>query len=203
MRSRAGYSQQMAGIIDAHDEERLLLGWRRGDPESVRRVIALWGPAMLRVALALCRRLEDAEDIVQDALLLAHRSLDEFDSRRGTPRTWLVGVTVNRARQVLRGQRRYAGLLGRFLQEPYETTSSMPFRSDLAFARECLGALPAREREAFVLVEMEEMSSEEAAQVMDVTASTVRVLLARARKHLRRSPPLSTALPLSVEGKSR
>src|SRR5262245_33151715 len=153
----------MAGIMDARDEERLLLGWRRGDPESVRRVVSLWGPVMLCVALALCPRLEDAEDIVQDALLLAQRSLGEFDPRRGAPRTWLVGVTVNRARQVRRGQTRYAAFLDRFVRQPYETAAAIPSSDDLAFARKCLGSLPVREREAFVLVEMEEMSSEQAA----------------------------------------
>ena len=188
--------------MDARDEERLLLGWRRGDPESVRRVVSLWGPVMLRVALALCPRLEDAEDVVQDALLLAHRSLGEFDPRRGTPRTWLVGVTVNRARQVRRGQTRYAGLLDRFLRQPYDSASMGPASGDLAFARKCLGALPGREREAFVLVEMEELSSEQAARLMGVTGSTVRVLLARARKHLRHRAAVASPMSLRAEGKS-
>jgi RNA polymerase sigma-70 factor (ECF subfamily) len=193
----------MMALTEPRDDERLLAGWRAGDPESVRRVVALWGPAMLRVALAVCRRLEDAEEVVQDALLLAHLSLDEFDPRRGSARTWLIGVTLNRARQVRRGQRRYAGLLDRFFQQPYETASHQAMRTDLAFARESLGTLPAREREAFVLVEMEELETEEAANVMGVTSSTVRVLLARARQHLRDRSQASAALSIRVEGESR
>jgi len=181
----------------------LVEAWRRGDPEAVPEVVRTHAPAMLRVALALCPRVEDAEEVVQDALLLAHRSLGRFDARRGGLRVWLVGVTANRARQVRRGQARYGGLLARVRREPYASAEPPSVHEDLAFARRQLASLPAREREAFVLVEMEELTSTEAARVMRITASTVRVLVSRARGRLHVEPAFSPADALRAEGRGR
>ena len=157
------------------DDAALVDAWRRGDPGAARRVIARHGPAMMRVALALCPRTEDAEDAVQEALLRAHRSLASFETERGSLRGWLVTVTVNCARQVRRGLARYGRLLAGMRRQPYATAVPPTTHPDLAYARERLASLPAREREAFVLVEIEELNSTQAAQAMRISASTVPV----------------------------
>lgn len=190
----------MVGRSIVQEEAALIAAWRRGDSEAVQRAMLLHGPTMLRVALALCPRTEDAEEVVQDALLRAHRSLSSYDAERGSLRSWLVGVTVNRARQVRRGQTRYGGFLERMRREPYEIVSSLAMHVDLEFARRRLAALPAREREAFVLVEIEELSSAEAGRIMRVSDSTVRVLVARARSRLPEGGGNSAAQPLRAEG---
>jgi RNA polymerase sigma-70 factor (ECF subfamily) len=189
-----------------HDEHgsALVAAWRRGDADAVRQVLMLHGTAMWRVALALCPRAEDAEEVVQEALLRAHRSLDRFDPARGELRAWLVGITANRAREVRRGLSRYGRLLERIGRDPY-VAAPEPFCSsdDLALARRRLASLPAREREAFVLVAIEELSSAEAADVMGISDSTVRVLAARARQRLRASAVASAHVPLRVQGRER
>lgn len=183
------------------DDAALAEAWRRGDADAARRVVELHGPAILRVALALCPRAEDAEDVVQDALLRAYRSLRGFDTRRGSLRAWLVAVTANRARQVRRALTRYSGFLARMRREPYAPAATASTHGDLAFARERLAALPAREREAFVLVEIEELTSVEAARAMAISDSTVRVLVSRARDRLRERATVAPARSLKAEGK--
>jgi len=158
--------------------------WGRGEPDATRRAVELHGPAMLRVALALCPTVEDAEEVVQDALLGALRAAASFDPRRGDLRSWLVGATANRARQVRRGLSRRRGLLARLAREPYASQLPADRAGDLSYARGCLASLPPREREAFVLVQLEDLSSLEAARVMGISDSTVRVLVARARRRL-------------------
>ena len=175
----------MRDMPNGREDAHLARAWSRGDPTAARQVVEEYGPAMLRVALALCPRTEDAEEIVQDALLLALRSARAFDPDRGTLRAWLVGVTVNRARQVRRGMSRYRVLLARMGREPYEVPpKAAAGNGDLALARRRLARLPTREREAFFLVEIEELSSVEAGRVMGIADSTVRVLAARARARL-------------------
>ncbi len=187
---------------DGEDEAALVEAWRRGDPEAARHVVVLHGPTLLRVALSLCTRPEDAEEVVQDALLLAHRSLAGFDSMRGSLRSWLVGVTANRARQVRRARARYGRFLALMSRDSYDLVSApKTIHGDLAFARRRLATLPAREREAFVLVEIEELSSVEAARVMGISDSTVRVLVTRARSRLQRGAV--APLPLRAEGEGR
>ena len=86
------------------------------------------------------------------------------------------------------------------------TSSNVPAapgsnRADLAFARGQLAALPAREREAFVLVEIEELTSVEAAGAMGISDSTVRVLLSRARNRLQEGAAAAPRRTLKVEGR--
>lgn len=185
-------------------EATLVRRWREGDPDAVRQVVATHGPALLRVALSLCPRVEDAEEVVQDAFLQAHRSLASFDPRRGALRAWLVGVTANRARQVRRGLGRYLRLLARIASELYVAPSAgTPERGDLALARRRLALLTPREREAFVLVELEELSSAESARIMGISDSTVRVLVTRARSRLERERTIAPAPPIQIEGRRR
>lgn len=188
-------------MLSRDDDAALVEAWRRGDADAARQIVQAHGPAILRVALALCPRAADAEDVVQDALLQACRSLRSFDSRRGSLRSWLLAVTANRARQARRAVRRYGELLARLSREPDESAGPAAISGDLAFARGRLATLPAREREAFVLVEIEELTSVEAARAMRVSDSTVRVLVSRARDRLREEPAIASARPLKVEGR--
>lgn len=182
-------------------DEAQLLAWARGDAQAVRQVVHLYGPVMLRVALALCPRAEDAEEVVQDAFLLALRSFSSFDPRRGSLRSWLVTVTANRARQVRRGMARYRGFLARMSREPYELASPASGDGDLSLARRRLASLPTREREAFVLLAVEELSSVEAARVMGISDSTVRVLAARARARLQKDLGITRGNSMRAEGR--
>ena len=194
----------MASMWDRQPEEDLVTAWRRGDQEAAREVVARFGPTLLRVALALCPRAEDAEEVVQDALLRAHRAVETFDPARGVLQAWLIGITANRARQVRRGLARYALLLTRISRDSFVvSTPAAPLHGDLELARRRLATLPPREREAFVLVEIEELSSTEAARAMRISDSTVRVLVTRARARLQRKSDLSHAFPARAEGRER
>jgi RNA polymerase sigma-70 factor (ECF subfamily) len=108
----------MRDMQDIDDEEALVRAWAGGDPEASLRLVENHGKSMLRLALALCPRPEDAEEVVQDAFLLALRGSDTFEARRGSLRSWLLGVTANRARQLRRGAARYRNLLARLQRDP-------------------------------------------------------------------------------------
>jgi RNA polymerase sigma-70 factor (ECF subfamily) len=184
------------------DEAALVAAWRRGDSQAARLAVDLHGAAMLRLALALSHHADDAEDVVQDAFLDAFRALDRFDARQGSLRAWLLGVTANRARRARRGRLRRMRFLERLRREPY-VPAALDDRGDLAFARRRLAALPRREREAFVLVEIEGLTSVEAASLLRIADSTVRVLVSRARNRLQSEEASAPARPLRLEGRER
>ena len=132
----------MATMWDRRSEAELVAAWRRGDQEAAREVVAQYGPTLLRVALALCPRAEDAEEVVQDALLRAHRALAGFDPARGALHAWLVAVTANRARQVRRGLARDSRFLARMSGDSFvaAATPAATQRGDLELARRRLAA---------------------------------------------------------------
>jgi DNA-directed RNA polymerase specialized sigma24 family protein len=83
------------------------------------------------------------------------------------------------------------------------STPASPMRGDLELARRRLAMLPPREREAFVLVEIEELSSTEAGRAMAISDSTVRVLVTRARARLQLKSDLPHALAARAEGRGK
>ncbi|MGH2922024.1 MAG: bifunctional nuclease domain-containing protein [Gaiellaceae bacterium] len=134
-----------------------------------------------RVRLLAGRMLrpEDAEDVVQEALLQAFLGLERLrdPERFGS---WLYGITLNLARMRLR-RRDPLFLEVNLLEQP--TTDG---ETALEAVRDALDVLPPREREAVVLHYVEGLDTQEVASLLGTRPGTVRVRLHRARRRLRR-----------------
>jgi RNA polymerase sigma factor (sigma-70 family) len=140
----------------------------------------------------LARRMlrpEDAEDVVQEALLQAFLGLERLrdPERFGS---WLYGITLNLARMRLR----------RRDPPPFEADVAQGPVSNgeaLEAVRDALDVLPPREREAVVLHYVEGLNTEEVAALLGARPGTVRVRLHRARRRLRRD--LAALAPLTAK----
>jgi RNA polymerase sigma-70 factor (ECF subfamily) len=152
---------------------------------------------LFRVARAILRSDADAEDALQEAYLAAWRAIGGF--RGGsTLATWLTRIVINEAYARLRKTAR-APVVS--LEEPYEMSDDardLPghvqpgspeegaMRAEMRRLLERhIDALPEQFRTAFVLREVEELSVEEAASVLEVPEATVRSRTFRARALLR------------------
>lgn len=145
---------------------------------------------LLRVALSMTQQPADAEDLVQDTLLRAWRSIDSFDGRH--PRAWLL--TILRNAEINRHRRQRPVLL----DDPNRTANrhhgDAPMRSaeevalDSAFddvLDAAVSALAAPFREVLLLIDVDGLTYAEAAQLLDVPEGTVMSRLHRARKRIR------------------
>ena len=134
-----------------------------------------------RVRLLASRMLQpqDAEDVVQEALLQAFLGLDRLRNpeRFGS---WLYGITLNLARMRLR-RRDPLPLDAGLVEGP-----AVDGETALDAVRDALGVLPRREREAVVLHYVEGLAPHEVAALVGERPGTVRVRLHRARQRLRR-----------------
>jgi RNA polymerase sigma-70 factor (ECF subfamily) len=81
---------------------------RRSDPLTAERLAEEYAPVVYRFSAMLCRDRAQSEDLAQDALLRAMRSLDRFDPARGTLDGWLWRIVVNLARDSGRAAGRWA-----------------------------------------------------------------------------------------------
>lgn len=129
----------------------------------------------------------DADEAVQDVLLIVARRLGEF---RGDAKitTWLFRITTRVVANQRRAMRRRHvwGRLTRRIEE--QTASEGPGPSDGLEQSEstrqfyrALDELPERHREVLVLFELEELSTDEIAKLVERPAATVRVWLHRGR----------------------
>jgi len=146
---------------------------------------------LYRVARSITGHDADAEDLVQETMLRAFRSIERFDGRH--PRAWLL--TIMRNAQINRFRRKRPGLLNdpdeaadRALsmadERPGPEQVAMDARFD-AVVEEAYQELPERFREVVDLVDLAGLSYAEAAEVLEVPQGTVMSRLHRGRKRLR------------------
>lgn len=157
------------------------------DAVDIGKLFDAHGPYLCRVVHRLTGSRESAEDIVQEVFLLAYSRRHELEDRMGI-RTWLYRVAVNHVRHRRRSFARYQGLLDRYKRQPApraEATSPDEVASQIqrgALIHECVKHLSDKQREVFVLYELEELEGSEIATILDIPVNTVwsRLRLARA-----------------------
>jgi RNA polymerase sigma-70 factor (ECF subfamily) len=181
----------------AFDERNLVARARRGDEEAFSRLVAEYERKIFRLAKRITDSDADAEDVLQEAFLKAYEHLDDFQGNSKFY-TWLVRIAVNEALMKLR--KRASGRTVS-LDEPVDGTDEPAVREiavwdgnpeDL-YAREELGAildsavkaLKPSFRVVFTLRDIEELSTEETADMLGLSIPAVKSRLLRARLELR------------------
>ncbi|MFE2311805.1 RNA polymerase sigma factor SigM [Streptomyces sp. NPDC059441] len=177
------------GYGDASDQD-LLTRHVEGDPEAFGEIVRRHRDRLWAVALRTLGDREEAADAVQDALVSAYRAAHTFRGQSAVT-TWLHRITVNacldRARKAASRKTSPVDDTERLEQllEPHESAAAPAERNDLH--RElltALGTLPAEQRAALVLVDMQGYPVAEAARVLDVPVGTVKSRCARGRARL-------------------
>ncbi len=139
---------------------------------------------MKSIAANLLGSLADAEDAVQETFLKVYRGASGF--RGGaSPTTWIYRILVNACYdQIRRRTRRAEAPLPAKLELAAHGEADHPLR--LALEVE-LRRLPASERAAFLLCEVEGFTHREAAEILEVPEATSRTFLFRAKRRLQQT----------------
>jgi RNA polymerase sigma-70 factor (ECF subfamily) len=173
---------------DVGAEAALVDGLRRGRLDALAEAFDRWHQRVRVLARRLLADAAAAEDVVQDTFGALPRAVRRF---RGDVDllTFLLAIAVKRARHHQRAALRRRAALARLAEE--QRSHPRDPEQD-AYSRELgvrLGAaldrLPLAQRVAFVLCEVEELTSSQAAAVAAVPEGTVRTRLHHARKRLR------------------
>lgn len=179
------------------------------DPAAIRFVIAANNQRLFRTAWSVLRSRPDAEEAVQAAYLSAFANIGTFEGRSALS-TWLTRIVVNEAlgrRRAEERRRRHLEREGVALLDNYRDSlmrGSEADAPDAAVAREqirklleqAVAALPDPFRTVFVLREIEGLSSEETADLLDLPVATVKTRLFRSRRRLQETlaPEVGAAL---------
>jgi RNA polymerase sigma-70 factor, ECF subfamily len=151
---------------------------RAGDPGAFEQLVRAHQGDVYRLALHLVRDPETAEDVTQEAFLLAYRSLGRF---RGQAKfsTWLYRIARNCAVDAIRRRERRRRLERQSSPETHVPDPSL--RAALAGA---IDRLPHDLREAFVVIEVFGLPYADAARVLGVLPGTLKSRMHRTRKLL-------------------
>jgi RNA polymerase sigma-70 factor, ECF subfamily len=178
-------------------EQRLIGRIRDGEHEAFYELIRPYERRLYTAAFLTLRNEADAEDCVQEAVLKAFNHIGQFRAQAKFS-TWLIQITLNEAR--MRRRKLRTSLMepidrAEGDEEPYtprdfadwreipsEALERQEVREKLAQALNSLGQIY---REVFVLRDMEQLSIEETARVLDISPASVKTRLLRARLMLR------------------
>lgn len=138
-------------------------------------------PRMVAVAYAISGSRWAAEELAQEACLRAHRSWDSV-SGYDKPGAWLRRVTINLANSFLRRRISELKALERYAVGGIEPVNSHPVEEE-SFWEEVKG-LPRRQREVIVLHFVDDLSTSDIAEVLDISESSVRTHMQRGREML-------------------
>lgn len=180
------------------DEAELLEGLRRRDRYACSCMLKRYAPRLYHLALQLTKDPDEAEDILQEALI---RSCDRIDDFKGMSSlgTWLHRIVLNTALMHLR--RKKPELVrpddfdlapvdlppGNALSEPSEPVRELASKELREQIEQAVLELPDTLRTVFVLREIEGLSTAETATALGIGESAAKVRLHRARMALRDS----------------
>ena len=170
------------------DDDALAARARAGDTAAFGELVRRHQQAALRVAAVICGSTEDARDVVQDAMVKAHRSLATHRGD-GAIRSWLLRVVANEAKnhvrsrvRRLRRDDRHAGLQVRVAAGADEPALD---RIDHAVLAAALGELRHDDRAVLGCRFVAGLSEAETADVLGLPTGTVKSRTSRALGRLR------------------
>jgi RNA polymerase sigma-70 factor, ECF subfamily len=163
--------------------------------DAFRGLVEEHSRMVFRLAYRMTGNEQDAEDVVQETFLKAHKGLKHFDSRASFS-TWVYRIAVNCAIDLIRRRKGASSFARGNEEDPPETDllpSGSPLPDRVAFAGQiqrsvasAMSRLSPQERTAFVLRHLEGMPIEEIARVLQVRGNAVKQSVFRAVKKLRR-----------------
>ncbi|KLK91609.1 RNA polymerase subunit sigma-24 [Microvirga vignae] len=142
-------------------------------------------PGLRRYAWALLRDNEAADDLVQDTL---ERAIRHWSQRRrdGDLKAWLFAIERNLFLNAVRQRKSHGVHVGvEALENAPSSTETTESHMGLRDVLAGLDALPEEQRSVLLLVSVEDLSYQQAAQVLDIPLGTVMSRLSRARGRLR------------------
>ena len=169
-------------VAGAGDEASLIRQARAGSADAIESLVRRHWDSAHRAAFLIVHDAAAAEDIAQEAMLAAVRSIDGFDRRRPF-RPWLHRIVVNRSLDWLRARARRPEVSADLVGETEGAAAGSDALSDELMR--ALGQLDPDQRALIVMRHLLGYRSAELARMLDLPAGTVRTRLARAVTRLR------------------
>ena len=161
-------------------DEELMERAGRGDAKAFSLIYDRHSTAAYSLAFRMCGRKGLADDVVQDAFLSLWRAGARYDAKRGSVRTWILGIVHNRAidairRSTVHDSRRASdeGIEERF-EATERTDVEAARRGDAVHMREALDTLPPDQLRVIELAYFGGFTHTEIAEMLDTPLGTVK-----------------------------
>ncbi len=147
------------------------------------------------LAINYLQNKEDAQEITQDVFVQLHQSLSQFKNQSSI-KTWIYRITINKSLDLIKNkksQKRFF-IFGKRSENEFEYNSLTTFehpgilienkeKSKILF--DIINQLPEKQKTAFLLSKLDELSNPEVSEIMQLSISAVESLIFRAKTTLR------------------
>lgn len=183
---------------DSENTEALSLSLlRAGDRAEIARMVDAHSTKIYRLGLKMLSNQQDAEDVLQNTFMKAIQALPDFEGRSSVS-TWLYRIAVNESLMLLRQRKPELNLapeleddeVGELTLTQFTDWCCLPERELLSaeaegYLDDAVQQLSEKLRVVFILRDIEKLSIRETSEALDISESTVKTRLLRARLQLR------------------
>ena len=190
-----------SATVSPVDDEELLGRFLAGDRDAFRALVVRYQPTVIQIARYYVNSAATAEDVAQDTWLAVLKGAERFEGR-ATFKTWLFRIVANRARTTGTREKRQIPV------DPTDPVSGDRFNTEgmwqeppasfadlladgeanaqlAATVRAAIADLPEIQRSVVTLRDVEGLSTSEVASLLELSEANARVVLHRARAHIR------------------
>lgn len=183
----------MRGLTD----EEIIKRMKRGDRNAFNELVKGYESKVVNAAFGMLSNREDAYDAAQEVFIRIYKSIGAFKGQSSLT-TWIYRITVNICNDALRKRQRTAQTISingegddenpvMELQDTSPTPEEAAESNEAQKAvREAIGGLSEEYRQIITLCDLQGLSYDEAAQILQCPTGTVKSRLNRARNSLRK-----------------
>ncbi len=169
--------------IDIH--KPIILKAAKGNAKAQKKLYDLYAKAMFNICYRMMNNMHDAEDMLQEVFCEGFKRLESFRFE-STFGAWIKRITINKCINELKRKKLSLELKEEFtpdsITDEYEDTENIQMSVDQI--KHAMALLPDGYRVIFSLYMLEGYDHQEIAEIMNITVSTSKSQLARAKKKL-------------------
>ena len=184
-------------------EIELIAQLRQGNEAAFKHVFEAHQDRIYNTILYIIQSVEEAEDLTQEVFVDVFLSIENFKAQSKIS-TWIYGIAINKAlnhQRFKKAKKRLGAVLSIFNLSPVDDAPDFIHPGILLENKELSAALykainelPEKQKTAFVLRQLEDLSYTEIAEVIQTTTPSVESLLFRAKHNLQKILKMTTEI---------
>jgi RNA polymerase sigma factor (sigma-70 family) len=168
-----------------YSDEEIIERILKGEKQLYEKLMRKYDQRLFRISMSIINDEAEARDILQNTYITAYLQMSSLQNRSNF-NTWIIKILVNESLLHKKRKLKQQQTLNKQLSDEMETPLKSLLNKELkALLEKSIAGLPEKYKLVFVMREIEEMSTHETMDVLNLSESNVKIRLSRAKEMLR------------------